>query len=95
MKYIFPKSIRTSEEQEIIERAVINRALQCAKTEKAPHCTLYRPFTFITTAGNPYFFTFVKRFSALLFSLKAPSCTLYKALILFILYFGHRKNNAL
>ena len=37
MKYIFPKSIHTREEQEIIERTVINRALQCAKTERAPH----------------------------------------------------------
>lgn len=47
MKYIFPKSIRTSEEQEIIERAVINRALQCAKTEKAPHNSPHKDYWYI------------------------------------------------
>lgn len=47
MKYIFPKSIRTSEEQEIIERAVINRALQCAKTEKAPHNSPHKNYWYI------------------------------------------------
>jgi hypothetical protein len=47
MKYIFPKSVRTSEEQEIIERAVINRALQCAKTERAPHNSPRKDYWYI------------------------------------------------
>lgn len=47
MKYIFPKSIRTSEEQEIIERAVVNRALQCAKTERAPHNSPHKDYWYI------------------------------------------------
>lgn len=47
MKYIFPKSVHTREEQEIIERAVINRALQCAKTEKAAHNSPHHDYWYI------------------------------------------------
>lgn len=47
MKYIFPKSFRTAEEQEITERAVINRALQYAKSEQAPHNSPHKDYWYI------------------------------------------------
>ncbi len=47
MKYIFPKSVRTSEEQEITERAIINKALQYAKSKQAPHNSLRSDYWYI------------------------------------------------